>query len=74
MKNWKKLSKIILESCYFKTEVIFVFRPLEHVCAALREDLDLQHKKRMEALETKMKPIIVKDGPSKKVNFAQTFC
>jgi hypothetical protein len=41
--------------------------PLEHVCAALREDLDTQHKKRMEALEIKMKPIIIKDGPSKKV-------
>ena len=41
--------------------------PLEQVCAALREDLDTQHKKRMEALEIKMKPIIIKDGPSKKV-------
>ena len=41
--------------------------PLEQVCAALREDLDAQHKKRMEALEIKMKPIIIKDGPSKKV-------
>jgi hypothetical protein len=43
--------------------------PLEQECAALREDLDAQHKKRIEALEIKMKPIIVKDGPSKKVAF-----
>ena len=41
--------------------------PLEEVCAALREDLDIQHKKRMESFETKMKPIIIKEGPSKKV-------
>ena len=41
--------------------------PLEEVCAALREDLDAQHKKRMESFETKMKPIIIKEGPSKKV-------
>ena len=41
--------------------------PLEEVCAALREDLDGQHKKRMESFETKMKPIIIKEGPSKKV-------
>ena len=37
-------------------------QPLEQVCAALREDLDIQHKKRMEALEIKMKPIIIKDS------------
>lgn len=43
--------------------------PLEEVCAALREDLDAQHKKRLEAFETKMKPIIIKDGPSKKANY-----
>ncbi len=41
--------------------------PLEEVCAALREALDAEHKKRMEAFESKMKPIIIKDGPSKKV-------
>ena len=41
--------------------------PLEEVCAALREALDAEHKKRMEAFENKMKPIIIKDGPSKKV-------
>ena len=42
--------------------------PLEEVCAALREALDAEHKKRMEAFESKMKPIIIKDGPSKKVH------
>ena len=42
--------------------------PLEEVCAALREALDAEHKKRMDVFETKMKPIIIKDGPSKKVS------
>ena len=42
-------------------------KPLEDVCAALREDLDEQHKKRLESFDQKMKPIIIKDGPSKKV-------
>merc|ERR1712038_1439031 len=41
--------------------------PLEEVCAALREDLDIQQKKRMESFETKMKPIIIKEGPSKRL-------
>ncbi len=40
---------------------------MEEVCAALREALDAEHKRRMEAFETKMKPIIIKDGPSRKV-------
>jgi hypothetical protein len=43
--------------------------PLEEVCAALREALDVEHKRRMEAFETKMKPIIIRDGPSRKVTF-----
>ena len=43
--------------------------PLEEVCAALREALDAETKKRMEAFENKMKPIIIKDGPSRKVSF-----
>ena len=42
--------------------------PLEEVCAALREALDAETKKRMEAFENKMKPIIIKDGPSRKVS------
>ena len=42
--------------------------PLEEVCAALREALDAEHRKRMDVFETKMKPIIIKDGPSKKVS------
>jgi hypothetical protein len=37
------------------------------VCSALREELDEQHKKRLESFEIKMKPIIIKDGPSRKV-------
>ena len=42
-------------------------RPLEEVCAALREELDAAHRQRIEAFEIKMKPIIIRDGPSKKV-------
>ena len=37
------------------------------VCSALREELDEQHKKRLESFEMKMKPIIIRDGPSQKV-------
>ncbi len=43
-------------------------RPLEEVCAALREELDAAHRQRIEAFEIKMKPIIIRDGPSKKVS------
>jgi len=43
--------------------------PLEAGCKALRNELDEQHKIRMESFEIKMKPIIIKDGPSKKANF-----
>ena len=39
------------------------------VCSALREELDEQHKKRLESFEIKMKPIIIRDGPSQKVEF-----
>ena len=47
--------------------------PLEEVCAALREALDAETKKRMEAFENKMKPIIIKDGPSRKVSTYRLF-
>lgn len=46
--------------------------PLEEVCAALREDLDAAHKQRLEAFEIKMKPIIIRDGPSRKVSLKGT--
>ena len=36
-------------------------------CTDLREELDAQHRKRMESFEIQMKPIIIRDGPSKKV-------
>ena len=38
-------------------------------CTSLRNDLDEQHKIRMESFEIKMKPIIIRDGPSRKANF-----
>ena len=45
------------------------------MCSALREELDEQHKKRLESFEIKMKPIIIKDGPSRKVMaFASVVC
>lgn len=43
--------------------------PLEHDCRNLRDELDDQHKKRMESFEIQMKPIIIRDGPSKKANY-----
>ena len=46
--------------------------PLEEVCAALREELDAAHKQRLEAFEIKMKPIIIRDGPSRKVSVKRT--
>ena len=36
-------------------------------CTSLRNELDDQHKIRMESFEIKMKPIIIRDGPSRKV-------
>ena len=39
-------------------------------CYALRNELDEQHKIRMESFEIKMKPIIIRDGPSKKVHIS----
>ena len=36
-------------------------------CNDLREELDAQHRKRMESFEIQLKPIIIRDGPSKKV-------
>ena len=37
-------------------------------CKQLRIDIDDQHKIRMEAFEIKMKPIVVNEEPSRKVN------
>ena len=42
---------------------------LSQDCRDLRTALDDQHKKRMEAFEIQFKPIIIRDGPSRKVNF-----
>merc|ERR1740123_1229521 len=42
---------------------------LEQDCYALRNELDEQHKIRMESYEIKMKPIIIRDGPYKKANW-----
>ena len=42
-------------------------------CRDLRTALDDQHKKRMEAFEIQFKPIIIRDGPSKKVENRRFF-
>ena len=41
--------------------------PLEEVCGELRDELDMAHKQRLDSFEIKMKPIIVNEGPSRKV-------
>ena len=41
--------------------------PLEEVCGELRDELDMAHKQRLDAFEIKMKPIVVREGPSRKV-------
>ena len=50
--------------------------PLEEVCGELRDELDMAHKQRLDAFEIKMKPIVVREGPSRKVNksFNQLQC
>ena len=47
--------------------VFFFYCYVSKECKALRNELDEQHKIRMESFEIKMKPIIIRDGPSKKV-------
>lgn len=78
--DWS-LKIICLEQLLFKLQLAGLWEeklkeeqtktgPLEEVCAALREALDAEHKKRMEAFESKMKPIIIKDGPSRKATIS----
>ncbi|XP_040579428.1 uncharacterized protein [Lepeophtheirus salmonis] len=43
--------------------------PLDEVINALRKELDEENKKRMDTFDLKMKPIIIKDGPSRKANY-----
>jgi len=44
--------------------------PLQEVCSALREDMELQHKKRMESIDIKMDKIPFKSkGPSREENY-----
>ena len=51
-------------------EELLKTKPLNKVCASLREEMDQLHNKRLESFGFKMRPIINKDGPSKKVNKA----
>ena len=37
------------------------------VCSALREELEEEHRKRMEAVNSKFKPLTITDEPSRKV-------
>jgi hypothetical protein len=56
----------------YKDELDKTF-PLEEICGDLRDELDAAHKQRLDAFEVKMKPIIIRDGPSKKVH-VNGFC
>ena len=62
----KEISKKLERVCFQS------FETFEHClsqdCRDLRTALDDQHKKRMEAFEIQFKPIIIRDGPSRKVN------
>ena len=48
-------------------DFVFLLPLFSQECTDLREELDAQHKKRMESFEIQLKPIIIRDGPSKKV-------
>ena len=60
----EEIEKVALRT-YFDNLKTNPFTPQE--CKELRAELDEQHKIRMEAFEIKMKPIIINEGPSKKV-------
>ena len=49
----------------FHNSLNFVF--LFEVCSALRENLEEQHEKRLSAANTKFKPVVITDEPSRKV-------
>ena len=40
------------------------------VCSALREELEEEHRRRMEAANLKFRPIVITEEPSKKVENA----
>ena len=68
VKEEKEISKK-LERVGFQSFETFEHYCLSQDCRDLRTALDDQHKKRMEAFEIQFKPIIIRDGPSRKVNF-----
>ena len=61
-----RLQLAVMWEAKFKEEATKT-EPLEEVCGELRDELDLAHKQRLDAFEIKMKPIVVREGPSRKV-------
>ena len=43
------------------------------VCSALREELEEEHRRRMEAANLKFRPIVITEEPSKKVRRGKDF-
>ena len=62
-----RLQLAVMWEAKFKEEATKT-EPLEEVCGELRDELDLAHKQRLDAFEIKMKPIVVREGPSRKVS------
>ena len=61
-----RLQLAVMWEAKFKDEATKT-EPLEEVCGELRDELDMAHKQRLDAFEIKMKPIVVREGPSRKV-------
>ena len=70
-KNQAKKEHELLKEKWIKgtEEELEKTEPLEQVCSALREELDSQNQKRMEALNKKFIPLVVTDEPSRKANY-----
>ena len=66
-----RLQLAVMWEAKFKEEATKT-EPLEEVCGELRDELDLAHKQRLDAFEIKMKPIVVREGPSRKVSHRLT--
>ena len=53
---------LLLGGCYKR-----LMKIKHQVCSALREELEEEHRKRMEAVNSKFKPLTITDEPSRKV-------
>ena len=68
------LQEVDLKICKYLPSLNVLFLKNQHdcqVCSALREDMELQHKKRMESIDIKMDKIPFKSkGPSREVSWS----